>query len=84
MNAPEMKTNPQNVTPIRTAGAEPKFLSRGAVARLFGVSSSTVTRWARTGLLRAIRTPGGHYRFAAEDMRKAVLELAPPRPNDPR
>ena len=48
----------------------PEFLSRGAVARLFGVSVSTVTRWARSGLLPAARTPGGHYRFRADDVRR--------------
>jgi excisionase family DNA binding protein len=52
--------------------AEPEFLSRGEVARLFGVSLSTVTRWARTGLLQTIRTPGGHYRYRAKDMRRAA------------
>jgi len=52
---------------------EPQFLSRGEVARLFGVSVSTVTRWARTGLLKAARTPGGHYRFRAEEIRRAAL-----------
>lgn len=50
--------------------AEPGFLSRGEVARLFGVSLSTVTRWARTGMLPAARTPGGHYRYPAEEMRR--------------
>ena len=44
-----------------------RFLSRKDVARLFGVSTSTVTRWAREGLLKTIRTPGGHYRFPAEE-----------------
>jgi excisionase family DNA binding protein len=48
------------------------FLSRGEVSRLFGVSTSTVTRWARLGLLRALRTPGGHYRFPAEATLKAA------------
>ena len=48
------------------------FLSRVDVARLFGVSVSTVTRWARTGLLPAARTPGGHYRFRADDMRRVA------------
>lgn len=50
----------------------PEFLSRGQVASLFGVSASTVTRWARLGLLRAFRTPGGHYRFPAEETRRAA------------
>lgn len=49
-----------------------RFLSRGEVAALFGVSLSTVTRWARKGLLKAIRTPGGHYRFPADETRQAA------------
>ncbi len=53
------------------------FFSRGEVARLFGVSVSTVTRWARTGLLPAVRTPGGHYRFRADDMRRAARAGSP-------
>lgn len=55
-----------------SARGGPEFLSRGQVARLFGVSASTVTRWARVGLLRAFRTPGGHYRFPAEETRRAA------------
>lgn len=56
------------------------FLARGDVARLFGVSVSTVTRWARLGMLRVLRTPGGHYRFPAEETRLAALtaSAAPP------
>jgi len=52
------------------------LLSRTEVARLFGVSTSSVTRWARTGLLKAIRTPGGHYRFPAEETRRAAVRFA--------
>ncbi len=51
---------------------EARFLSRREVSRLFGVSASTVTRWARLGLLKAARTPGGHYRFPAEETRRAA------------
>jgi len=64
----------ENAPPVTGGSA---FLSRGQVARLFGVSVSTVTRWARTGLLPAVRTPGGHYRFRAEDMRRAARSGAP-------
>lgn len=49
-----------------------RFLSRKEVARLFGVSLSTVTRWARTGLIRSVRTPGGHYRYLAADLARAL------------
>jgi excisionase family DNA binding protein len=48
------------------------FLSRSEVARLFGVSTSTVTRWARSGLIQALRTPGGQYRFREDEVRRAV------------
>ena len=62
-------------TPVTadTHSDRPKFLSRRDVARLFGVSVSTVTRWARLGLLKVIRTPGGHYRFPAEETQRAAL-----------
>jgi len=66
--------------PILTSpppAGEQAFLSRGEVARLFGVSVSTVTRWARTGLLKAVRTPGGHYRFRADEMRRAARAGSP-------
>ena len=49
-----------------------RFLTRGEVAKLFGVSASTVTRWARAGLLASVRTPGGHYRYRAQEALLAV------------
>ena len=52
------------------------FLTRGMVAKLFGVSASTVTRWARLRLLRTVRTPGGHYRFPARETRRAAERAA--------
>jgi excisionase family DNA binding protein len=55
-----------------------KYLSRGDVARLFGVSLSTVTRWARTGLVPTVRTPGGHYRYPADAVRRAAASDLPP------
>jgi excisionase family DNA binding protein len=71
--------NTQNAAIARLASSDEvlmpmpsRFLSRSAVARLFGVSASTVTRWARTGLLKTIRTPGGHYRFPEEETRRAA------------
>lgn len=56
------------------SSADAEFLSRSEVARLFGVSLSTVTRWARTGLLPTVRTPGGHYRYRADELRRAARE----------
>jgi len=48
------------------------------VAKLFGVSTSTVTRWARQHRLTVIRTPGGHYRFPARETRDTVESLTGP------
>ncbi len=59
-----------------TTVSGPVFLSRGQVAQLFGVSLSTVTRWARLGLLPAVRTPGGHYRYPADETRRAAGRAA--------
>jgi excisionase family DNA binding protein len=53
--------------------AEPAgFLTRRQVASLFGVSASTVTRWAQRGLLKTVRTPGGHYRFPAREAQRVA------------
>ena len=68
---------------IAAAPAPAVFLPRTAVARLFGVSASTVTRWARTGLLKTVRTPGGHYRFPADETRRAAAAAAAARPDPP-
>lgn len=46
--------------------AIPQQLSPGEVAALFGVNPKTVIRWAQEGKLTAIRTPGGHRRFPAD------------------
>ena len=46
------------------------------MAKLFGVSVSTVTRWAREHLLKAVRTPGGHYRFPQRETMEAVTRLS--------
>ncbi|MHB0972151.1 MAG: MerR family DNA-binding transcriptional regulator [Thermoanaerobaculia bacterium] len=58
--------------PATMMSEPPVFLSRRQVARLFGVSVSTVTRWAQKGLLKTVRTPGGHYRFPADETRRAA------------
>jgi excisionase family DNA binding protein len=63
-----MRPKPPAPELSETAG----LLSTGQVARLFGVSPSTVTRWARLGILNAIRTPGGHFRFRERDARRAL------------
>lgn len=40
------------------------------VAAVFGVEPITVSRWAASGRLFGIRTPGGHWRFDPEYVMK--------------
>ena len=55
-------------TPSR---ANETLLTPAEVAALFRVDPKTVTRWARSGKLSAIRTLGGHRRFLESE----VLDL---------
>jgi excisionase family DNA binding protein len=51
------------------------LLTPGEVAQLFRVHPKTVSRWATTGRLRSLRTPGGHRRFRESDVRALLAEL---------
>ena len=44
----------------------------GEVARLLGVSPTTVRRWILSGRIRAERTPGGHYRIPESEVRRLL------------
>lgn len=45
------------------------------VAHLFQVSERTVSEWARQGRIPSVRTPGGHRRYPADQVRH-LLEAA--------
>lgn len=45
-----------------------RLLTPGEVAALFRVDPKTVTRWATSGRLSSIRTPGGHRRFRESEV----------------
>lgn len=49
-----------------------RLLGRSQVAKIFGVSPSTITRWADAGILPSIKTLGGHRRYEVD----VVMELA--------
>jgi excisionase family DNA binding protein len=51
------------------------LLTAAEVSQLFRVHPKTVTRWATTGRLRCLRTPGGHRRFRESDVRALLAEL---------
>lgn len=56
----------------RSDGSE-VLLTPGEVAVIFRVDPKTVTRWAKSGKLTAIRTLGGHRRFRQSEV-KNLLE----------
>lgn len=53
-----------------------RLLTPAEVAALFRVDPKTVTRWAGTGRLARIRTPGGHSRFRKSEV-QALLQGEP-------
>jgi excisionase family DNA binding protein len=50
-------------------GNSERLLTPGEVAALFRVDPKTVTRWAASGRISSIRTPGGHRRFRESEVR---------------
>lgn len=72
----EIKTRFDAVAASAAATAdEPGLLTPAEVARLFRVDPKTVTRWAASGKISAIKTPGGHRRFREAEVR-ALLDPA--------
>ena len=53
-------------------GNNERLLTPGEVAALFRVDPKTVTRWAASGRITSIRTPGGHRRFGVRGARTAA------------
>jgi excisionase family DNA binding protein len=47
------------------------------VAALLSVDPRTIRRWADSGRLTATRTPGGHRRFLASDVERALVDRLP-------
>lgn len=52
-----------------------RLLRTREVALLFQVSERAVTDWARKGRIPSVRTPGGHRRYPADEVR-ALLDRA--------
>ena len=55
--------------------AQNELLTPGEVAVMFRVDPKTVTRWAQAGKISAVRTMGGHRRFRASEIRRALEEI---------
>lgn len=52
--------------------AAPRWVNLGRACEILGVNESTVRRWADSGEIRCFRTPGGHRRFAEEDLHTLI------------
>ncbi len=50
-------------------GIRERLLMPAEVAALFRVDPKTVTRWAASGRIDSVQTPGGHYRFPESAVR---------------
>ena len=51
------------------------------VGALFRCDPKTVTRWAKSGKLTSVRTPGGHRRYRESEVRALLTATPEPEPN---
>ena len=52
------------------------LLAAREVADLLGVSAETILRWTRSGVIPAIRLPGGAIRFREDDLHQWLADRA--------
>ncbi len=57
-----------------------RMLSTGSAAKALSVTSDTVLKWIKSGVLPAIRTAGGHYRIAERDVAALMAAAGAPPP----
>ena len=61
----------------RTHQSDP-LLTPGEVASIFGVDPTTVSNWAKSGKLQALKTLGGHRRFRMSDVQQVLDQMNEP------
>jgi excisionase family DNA binding protein len=55
----------------------PHYVTLRGAARILGVSTRTLARWARNGRVPGLKTPGGRWRFFAPDLALALEAVLP-------
>ena len=60
---------------VRPAEDPPHLMTPAEVAAAFKVTPRTVARWADSGHLTTIRTPGGHRRYLRSQVMTALENL---------
>lgn len=65
---------------------ERRWLTLSAASKLLGVHPATLRQWADAGQVPSYRTPGGHRRFDADELRAFLLRASTPaaQPDDAR
>jgi excisionase family DNA binding protein len=53
---------------------DPELLTTSRVAKLLGVSQSTVERWIGLDRLKAIKLPSGHYRVRRSEVDRILSD----------
>jgi len=66
-----MESSPERPSPN---DEHDELLTPSEVAAMFRVNPKTVTRWARSGKISAIRTLGGHRRFRKSEITRILAE----------
>ncbi len=62
----------------QSGGESTQWLTLRQAAHILGVNESTLRHWANQGKLRTFRTPGGHRRFAEEDLQGLIRQATAP------
>ncbi|TDA26481.1 MAG: hypothetical protein DSO01_05415 [Archaeoglobi archaeon] len=53
-----------------------KLYTTGEVAKIFGVPYAAVKKWAYSGKIKYIKTPGGKYRYPESEIKRLFGEKA--------
>ncbi|MGH9224299.1 MAG: MerR family transcriptional regulator [Acidimicrobiales bacterium] len=73
--SPELAGEAGEKGPVSVGHGNGEYLMPSEVARILGVSSRTIDRWADGGRLSCFVTLGGHRRFDAEEVARVAAAM---------